>query len=496
MSGAISVSHAIANTDIALRRQLPAIATIRMDQESFMRELLERDEVEIERVTPATLREIGQLSYVRTFDYFLTHRLFSETLMRTFNLSAFDVLSSAVAPNDSESLQGQGVDWLEWFQLKGVYEANVLDIEAGLIDLVVGRTFTQAEAESGAQVAIVSQSWLDENSLILGDTFTLQQRIHGIEQFLNTDHFTFTDYFSDENLLVSEDFDFEIIGVFDHEIRFRASLDSFDVENFAAIEEHMRILNQIYIPISFVESLINMSNEILGDDLLDDTVLADTEDNYFSYSAIFLLNDPLDLEAFKEAATPLLPDLMMIDIATHTYADFSTSMEMIRGIPTLITIGAIFATTIILCLIIFLFLYDRKYEIGLYLALGEEKIKIFFQFLLEIVIIVPIAVTIGLLIGNVISSNLSTNMIRQELISQSEQAHITTIWADSPANLGFRHDITPEEVLEFFDTSLDIYTVIFFYSSTLLLIVFSTALSTIYALKLSPKYILMKGTIG
>jgi len=498
-SVAISGSSAITNTDITLRQRLPAIATIRTDQENLESFIDEEnvDEIERDGLTSELLRGIGELPYVRLFDYVTIADFFSEELVRTFDASLFDMLDYNIEPPvDNNSLYDLGIDWLERFTLTGVYEPNMLDIEANLIDLVAGRVFTVEEVRSGAQVAIVSQSWLNANNLSLGDSFTLQYRIQNVEQFLHALHFDVSEFHSDDNLLASENFDFEIIGVFNHEIGFRSNIDTFHFENLAAIEEHISILNRIYVPTNFNESLIGRYDDVWGGDFPEGFELTDPDDEILHYSAIFLLYDPLDLEEFKQAVLPLLPEFLMVDVATHTYADFSSSMEMIRGIPTLLTIGAVFASTIILCLLIFLFLYDRKYEIGLYLALGEQKLKIFFQFIIEILLIVPVTITLGLIIGNLLSNILSTNLIRQEVLNYTEPQHIATFWPDSPAKLGFRHDMTPEEIVEAFDTSLDIYTIVIFYGTSLVIIVFSASSSILYALKLSPKFILMKGAIG
>ena len=494
MSVAISMSHAITNTENALKRQLPAIATIRIDHEAFL--LKEStEEIERDRVTPTLLREIGQLPYVRMFDYVLSRNLFSEELVRTFDVSLFDILNYDIAPQiDHMSLAAHGVDWIESFDLRGVYHPKILDIEAGLIDLTAGRVFTTEEAEIGAPVAIVSQSWLDANELNLGDTFTLQDRIHLPPS--NTFDFDFTSFLSDENLLTSSHVDFEIIGVFDKTLDLYLDGESFDSDALFTIQEHLNFLNRIYVPVRFNESLATKYDDFWGDNLPEGIVLVDSESEHNYHSMIFFLYDPLELVAFEKSVTPLLPDFSRVDIASNSHSDIYSAMEVMRELSTNLVIGALLTTTGVFSLIIFLFLSDRRSEIGLYLSLGERKNRIFFQIFFEILLIAPIAITLGLSFGSLLSDNLSPYMMRQELVSQAEQVRTDTIWNDSPTNLGFRHEMTHEELLDAFDTSLDIYTIVIFYSISFSIIVFSTAFSILYVLKQSPKYNLMKGFIG
>jgi len=494
MSGAISMSRAIVNTDVALRRRLPAIATLRFDNEAIFAE--NHELIEIEPIRPELLTEVGQLSYVRMFDYHISQQFFSRELVRTFDVNLFDLLEEDTESTDWRSLSAQGVIGLESFDLRGVAHPDVLDMEAGLIDLVEGRTFTEEEVETGAPVVVASRSWLEDNDLVLGDNFTLQHRVHrppAPAEFLT---FDLAEFLADDNLLLAQDIEFEVIGVFDHELEFRTNVSRPGVSHLFEITDHLNLLNRIYVPVGFNERIVLETSEILVESGVEDEVIELSETTHVYQGMIFLLYDPLDLLAFESRVNPLLPDFWRVDIASNAYEEVSNSMNAMRSLSTGLIFGAILATATTLSLIVILFLHDRKYEIGLYLALGERKKNIAMQFLLETLIIAPIGITLGLLLGNMLSDVLSNDMIRQELLTQAEQIHTWTVYSNSPANLGFSHYLNHEEMLELFDTSLDIATIVIFYSTSLSIIILSSLIPTLYKLKLNPKDTLMKASIG
>lgn len=139
---AIFVRQAVINTDINLRRMLPTVATITQDTHAINNAREISDEpIIVEPVTSSIIHEIGNLDYVRMFDYTTwSFNFFSNNIYRVF-----DPQSTSV---DNNSLRQQGFNF-EQFTLKGVNNPYVADIEGGLINLISGRTFTEDEIDSG-----------------------------------------------------------------------------------------------------------------------------------------------------------------------------------------------------------------------------------------------------------------------------------------------------------------------------------------------------------
>ena len=175
--GALSVSSAIHRADQNLRRRLPAIATVISDDVALDQYAQTHGYFpENWSMTPELIEEIGNLPYVRLFDYAVLARytFFSRNLILPMDSAPYlEAPIEADIAIDQMMAMSLPVEDLETFLLKAVHNPHIADIEGGLISLVEGRAFIESEMEVGANhVAIISQAFADANHLALGDTFT------------------------------------------------------------------------------------------------------------------------------------------------------------------------------------------------------------------------------------------------------------------------------------------------------------------------------------
>jgi len=494
MSVAISMSRGMINTDAVLRARLPAVATISFDQLALELAREERGDVEIEWIKLPLLREIGNMPYVRSFDYTADgNHFYSEEIIRAFPEHLFSELQSPIhMPQDMWSLSIWGIEGLEEFRLRGVHYPAVVDIQSGLIDLIEGRTFTQEEIDTGARVVILSRPFLEVNRLSLGDTLVLDFRIYHNEALSDQQTVHRADIYHDEHIQLSQTFEFEIIGVFDQAFEVLPHFSAFE------IELHIALLNRIYVPSTVVETTVE---EILIDVWLENahdeaflTLLLERQhiEEIVDYrDFMFLLEDPMYMAAFSEAATALLPEFWRMVDLSNAYDDFVTSMRVIQDVAnTMIHVG-MFAVMVILSLLVLLFLRERRYEIGIYLALGAYKKNVVLQLLLEFFIIAICATTLALFLGNRVASQLSTNMLRQEMTQLAEdEMRIRSVQFDTPQGMGFIVDLTMEDLIELNDTSLNHQTVVIFYGLSLTTIFLSLVLPMWLLMKQNPKDVL------
>jgi len=473
MSGAVSVRQAIINTDQVLRRQLPAVATLVIDSEATFNYFELTGEFLEVWITPSVIREIGALPYVDVFDYTAWgFHFFSSELIRAFDENLFshlDLPSSQI--RDRGSLSHWEETTFEHFTLKGGQHPDILDIETGLIQLTAGRTFTEAEIESLSYVAVVSRDFLEANNLSLGS-------------FLILDYFIFDQ--DEETVLISQPFELEIIGIFEKELELGAA--SYEIHHY------IDFVNRIYVPNAVVESIVDSYMEVLPeldpDFYAEISTIANIEDILGYDDFLFLLHDPADLAAFANAANDFLPAFWLVEDLSNTYADLSNSMEMMNEIANMLVIGTIFATLIILGLLILLFLVDRKQEVGIYLALGEKKHKILSQFIVEIMVASITGMTFALFVGNSLGNQISQTMIEQDVIRQLEDPH-RVVTHGLLHGMGFRVEMTHEDMLALYEVTLDASTIILFYSVTLSAISLTIAIPTWIVVKMEPKEVLL-----
>jgi len=179
----------------------------------------------------------------------------------------------------------------------------------------------------------------------------------------------------------------------------------------------------------------------------------------------------------------------MRDVSEAFY-NIIASMDSMLEIADIILWLAIGASVVTLTLIIIFLIGGRRREIGIYMALGEKKSGVLVQFAIELLLVVGLGIILSLFTGNILSENISRNMFRQTLIEQSE----TPIDTDQiPWQLVlFNPDtMSIDEVLEMYDTSLDIQTATTFVLISFTIVSISSIIPIMWILKTNPKDVLI-----
>ena len=244
-------------------------------------------------------------------------------------------------------------------------------------------------------------------------------------------------------------------------------------------------MNQIYTSLQTAQKLNNSTTNIS--------------------SAIYYLDDPEHIGKFKELAE----SKNIIDFETFTldandqiYQRSISSLENMESFATIFLWVVIITGSFILCLILILTLRSRFYEFGVFLSLGESKIKIIFQQFIEIGIIFSLAfalsLTTGKMVSNVMSAMLeSSQNNKEEMVMEIKDDDQTGIQGNKRFD---KNDIFDKAMQaptnENLDVSLTTETIIQLAEITGLICVASIILPSIYVLRLSPREILIKKSFG
>jgi len=515
LSSATFIRNAINQTEVNLRSRLPAIATL--DWEFRAEGYLDNGIAFLEFPTAEMILEVGQLSYVRSYDFNASSSIISQDLewvssavtiqplideLIQDNPTLFDALS---LEDISIGIREQGGQ-VEWFPLQGVRSTNPSDLELGIISLTSGRFMTEIELEQGSPVAVISEAFAEINDLQIGSTFILEDNIYDdVLMYESGIMANFMYWHLDDFLIAQEVVEVEVIGIFD----VNNSNLYIDRDNAWGIAVYLaELYNTIYLPFqlqeSMVRNLLPYTMELierranLHGNVLVQTNL--TDELPLELTAIFTLHDPRDLSAFAEAAAGILPEGWGIYDFSNAFAPIASSMDSMLEIADLIFWGGILATIVVLGLVITLFLRDRQQEIGIYRALGESKQKIMGQILIEILLISMIGIVFAFFVGSMLSSEVSRNMLEQDLLQQEQEEAFTSQGIVEAQTFGIRQfapgPMSIEEMMEAYDTSMDTGSIILFFGVQIVVVLFSTVIPIVYVMKLEPRDILMKGSIG
>ena len=489
VSSAFSIRQGIIQTERNLRRRLPPVVTIEHNvqtMENYVLESLQLDPLSPDaqslirdfwyesRVTPAMISEIGSLPQVSEYD-------FSQII------SSYSELQLA-PPSNTEfaHLVEMGfIDNFNSFLLNGVNRPIFSDISTSLVEIVAGRTFTEAETNNAdlINVGLISASLADINSLTVGSVVTFSHLSLGEFDF-SAEGF---------NILAQRNFELEIIGIFE----LTDILVAVDEEEMALSE--MELLNQIYVPFAVAEDarLFHLENTAENSIDLDDEMLSFIE-SYFSEGfwnrVLFLLDDPAEIDEFEQAVKEILPPFWEVLDLSNAYANISGALEIVDQIAQGIMWMSIVVAVVSLSLLILLFFNDRKREIGIYLALGEKRVKVILGLIFEVLIVGIVAITLSLFIGNNLAQQLSETLLKAELVNQ-QQLNESIPQGHTPGLDVLRFFSPPEfdveELLENYDITLN-YTVVFlFYGLSFIILIVSTFIPLFYITQIKPKQILL-----
>lgn len=217
------------------------------------------------------------------------------------------------------------------------------NFKQGIDHLVKGRTITATDSEM--PYVVLSQTVMEINNLEVGDTVS------------------FSSYFDN-----SRSVDLEIVGVHSG-------------DDLNSLPDFGNNINYIYTP-------VEVAMELNGIDRI--------------MEAEYVLEDPIEMESFLSKAR-LVSDKYQIDLKfVENNLEFllaSTALNSLINTCYAIFIMVLVLAGIILSLLVIYLMNDRFFEIGILLSLGEDKYKIVFQMILEILMPALLAINAGVLIA-------------------------------------------------------------------------------------------------
>ncbi|MDX8362074.1 ABC transporter permease [Cytobacillus sp. IB215316] len=312
-----------------------------------------------------------------------------------------------------------------------------LNDEASIVE---GRHLT--EEDIGEDVAVIEQNLAIANDLAIGDRLTIQR--------------------TDETSSVM----LEIVGIYE-----TTEL----VDDQAASFDFLNPYNRVYTPYTTASSLKSEDYE----DAID--------------YAVYFMDDPANIQSFIDEASlesTIDFDVFKLDANDQLYEQMIGPIENVASFSTNVVYLVTIAGAIILGLIVMMSIRERKYEMGVLLAIGEKKWKLMGQFLVEILVVAVIALGISAVSGNVVAGQIGDQLLSQE-IQQSEET------ASNPASFGQRMprqvqqqiDVEPVNELQIDVTAGDLSMLGMI---GLLIAILSTLIPSMSILSLQPKTILSR----
>lgn len=435
MAGAISVKKALLNTEKSFIDLIPIEVSIDDNYSVF----LNNGE---QGLTENIVKDIGKSQYVKNWYYYYNYWLGSKKIEN----------------GKEETIVGADGDYefqpFNSFDIIGAYKGTVIQEDDGNIKLIQGKNFSTDDISNGNNVILISQEVANKNKLSIGDKINLGSQV---------------DIYSANSTIIEDEY--EIIGIFETSKSYERDTEG------KLIEIESEYIDTIYMPNDAIKNIHNKVIEEIKRKGVDDY-------DPFAIKVKYRINSINELEEFKSENLSKLPKGYEFYDNSEKYNSVATPMQNMKDLSNIIVYASIIASVIIIGLISILFCKERKKEMGIYLALGEKKINIAMQILLETLIVAIIAITISVFTGNMLAKKVSKQMLENQINEQNTQT--TSQGYYNSENL-----IDDEEVMDNYKVTLDASTIISIYLIAIFSISISTILPIYYTLKLNPRKILM-----
>lgn len=448
----LSIQSATKKSMDQIRSSLGNDVTLSVDFRNMMKNRKPSEAVSNETSLTTTMADsLKDLKYVKNYNYQIS------TSANSNSISAVETASDnsnnqqdTNKPNDQPEQASNQVD----FTISANTTMKYLDsFTNNNYKLTKGRLLTTKDQNTNN--CVIETNLASDNDLSVGDTFTITTTVN-------------------DEIITQE---LTIVGIY--EIQSTNEIGSAHFNN---------PVNTIYTDLSIGQTLTGSSENIT--------------------SAIYYLDDPENAEAFVELAkkkSDIDFDTFSLDANNRLYQQNASSLESMKSFAKMFVWIVVIAGSAILCLILALTIRNRYYEIGVLLSLGQSKVKIIAQQLIEVGLIAVVAFVISLgtgqltshYMGNMLESSSSSNVMQ---IDQKDD-RLNDNQNQSDSNQQKNNTQTKENFLgnmmqgpsnQELDVSITGENVIQLAGVTATICIVSIAVPAAYVLRLTPRQILSR----
>lgn len=448
----LSIQSATQKSMDQIRSSLGNDVTLSVDFRNMMKNREPGAAVSNETSLTTTMADsLKDLKYVESYNYQISTSADSDSISAVENKSDnSNNQQDTNKPNDQlEQASNQGD-----FTISANTTMEYLDsFTNSNYTLTDGRLLTSDDANTNN--CVIETNLASDNNLKVGDTFTINTTVN--------------------NETITQEL--TIVGLYEIQ-----STDNIGGAHFN------NPVNTIYTDLSIGQTLTESSENIT--------------------SAIYYLDDPENAEAFVELAkkkSDIDFDTFSLDANNRLYQQNASSLESMQSFAKMFVWIVVIAGSAILCLILALTIRNRYYEIGVLLSLGQSKVKIIAQQLIEVGLIAVVAFVISLgtgqltshYMGNMLESSSSSNVM--QMGQKGDQPNDNQNQSDS--NQQKNNTQTKENFLgnmiqgpsnQELDVSITGENVIQLAGVTATICIVSIAVPAAYVLRLTPRQILSR----
>ncbi|HAA9346157.1 TPA_asm: ABC transporter permease [Listeria monocytogenes] len=369
------------------REQLGGTVTLTVDREKQMQTMREeasssdssstesKPQFQSSPIDVSDANDLAKLNHVASYNYYSS----TQALASGFDPieSSGDTSSSNDESSTTAETQGPGVgqggpQMVDAdLSISGLLDsATSTDFEARTSELTSGVAITSADKDKN--VAMVEENLAEENDWKVGDSFTVTS--------------------SDGNTKVT----LKIVGIYK-----TTDSGSDMAQNFSFLNPY----NKVYVPYT-------VANTIKGSDYKN------TVD-----SAVYTMDDAANISAFEKEAKKVDSidwDTFKLDANDTLYQQMIGPINSVASFSKNVVYIVSIAGALILGLLVMMQVRDRKYEMGVLLAIGEKRGKLIAQFFVEILIVALVSFGLAAASSHYVAQLAGNQLLAQQNSSTNE----------------------------------------------------------------------------
>ncbi|MEC1337579.1 ABC transporter permease [Bacillus velezensis] len=442
LSGLTIQSAAKKSSELA-RQQLGGSVTLQADRQKQMAQQQKDGEKRTFESTPISVsdaKKLTSLQHVKNYNFLTTASANAET---------FDAIkSSGDSPSSGAGrFQGGGRQMISAdISIEGVLSTALLDdFTGGSSKITDGRAITKTDAD--AKVAVINETLADQNKLKVGGSITVSSA-------------------ADDSVKTK----LKIVGIY----KTTSSGDD-QAQHFSFLNPD----NKIYTPYTAAAAL-------KGSDYK----------NKIS-SAVYYMDDAKYIDSFVAAAKKTSIDDKTYALTTNdqVYQQMVGPIENVASFSKNVVYLVSIAGAVILGLIVMMSIRERKYEMGVLMAIGEKRWKLIGQFLTEILVVAVIAIGIASVTGSLVANQLGNQLLSQQVSLADDSQQQTSGWGGGEMPRGgglFGQHSSGADVISTMQVNVSLNDLLILGGIGVAIAVIATLLPSVSVMRLHPKTILTK----
>ena len=485
----LGINNAAEQAKIETRQKMRAVVSYEVDYDAFRKYVEDLDE------------EAQQEAYKNypsvTMDDI--KNLMSDERVKTVNVLSTNMLYSngfeTVPLNNDRENNGGGtmtyedgttVEYIDPdLKLQTNYFPNMIELEDKMYEIVEGRFYNQEEVDEGKMVCLITDKLASHNNLRVGDVITIDLVSKNDMRYYEQSGITEDDIHM--NL--------EIIGIYHN----NDELDE-NSDEYKWMSRYDSPDNTILAPaLAYGNAYYNMGikqyeySKAQNPEYYVDSETPTPESYTYVNKAVFLLDDPLNVDQFVADHQSDLKDFMKIDANNDTFKKLARPLDTLSLFSNIIVWIVAVNAIVIITLVTALTLKTREYEIGVLLSMGVSKMKIVAQFFVELIIVALIGFTLSVASGSLVAKQVGKMVMDYQVDTESQYGSLddqnngTIYWGET----NYFTEISQDDLLAEYDVQISPMIIAEIYILGIGVVFISILIPSFMIMRFNPKKILM-----